>query len=100
MTDQRNISPADELGHLRAEMKRLKERETELKTEIAESGQTSGTDFEVRITEQNRRSFDRKLLPQEIQDDERYWKTTTTRVVRTVAVREPAEDALIDDDDA
>ena len=99
MTDRRNISPADELGHIRAELKRLKARETELKAEIAETGETSGTEFTVRIQEQTRRTLNRDALPPEILEDDRYWKISTTRIVRTVPVREEPSAELIDDDD-
>ena len=100
MTENRNITPADELGHIRAEMKRLKDREYELKQLIAETGQTGGTDFEVRIQKQTRRTLNRDALPPEILNDERYWKTSVTRVVRTVPVRDRADESLIDYEDS
>ncbi|MEM7685914.1 MAG: hypothetical protein ACFB03_20615 [Paracoccaceae bacterium] len=101
MTDRRNISPADELGHIRAEMKRLKTRETELKDQIAETGQTDGADFTARIVEQTRRSLNREALPPEILEDERYWKVSVNRVVKTVQVESDTPTAsLIDDDDS
>ncbi len=100
MTDRRNITPADELGHLRAEMKRLKAREAELRQEILETGDATGADYTVEIKTQERRTFDRTRLPQDIQDDPAYWKTSTTQVVKSVPLREatPAQ-SLIDEDD-
>ena len=67
-----------ENAKLLAERKRLREandalkndpdvmaREAELKAEIAETGQTSGSDFTVRIQEQQRRTLNREALPPE-----------------------------------
>ncbi|MEL7466958.1 MAG: hypothetical protein AAFN27_00800 [Pseudomonadota bacterium] len=100
MTDRRNISPADELGHIRAEMKRLKAREAELKDQITETGQTEGADFTVRVVEQTRRTLNREALPPEILEDDRYWKVSISRVVKTVQVESDTPTAsLIDDDD-
>ncbi|MEM7743733.1 MAG: hypothetical protein AAF409_08490 [Pseudomonadota bacterium] len=97
MTTRRNMSPADELGHIRAEIKRLKDREAELRAEILETGDATGTDYTVEIKEQTRRSFDRTRLPQDIQDDPAYWKLSTSYVVKTVPA--DASNSLIDDDD-
>ncbi|MEM0989350.1 MAG: hypothetical protein AAGK00_10750 [Pseudomonadota bacterium] len=93
----RNIPPADELGHIREEIRRLKAREAELRQQILETGDASGTDYTVEIREQTRRTFDRTALPQPIQDDPAYWKISTTRLVKTVPLT-PAE-PLIDDGD-
>lgn len=98
MTDRRNMTPADELGHIRAEIKRLKAREAELRTEILETGDASGTDYTVEIKEQQRRTFDRTALPQDIQDDPAYWKVSTAYIVRTVPAAS-ATSSLIDDED-
>ncbi|MEM6621861.1 MAG: hypothetical protein AAF674_06495 [Pseudomonadota bacterium] len=97
MTTRRNMSPADELGHIRDEIRRLKAREAELREQILETGDASGTDYAVEIREQTRRTFDRSALPQAIQDDPAYWKVTTTRLVKTVRLT-PAE-PLIDEGD-
>ena len=44
-------------------------------------------------------NLNREALPPEILEDDRYWKISTTRIVRTVPVREETSDPLIDDDD-
>ena len=106
MTDRRNMTPADELGHLRAEMKRLKAREAELREEILETGDATGVEFTIEIKEQERRTLDKDKLPQEILNDPYYYKTSVSRTVRTVPV-ETAERrraqrtaaSLIDEDD-
>lgn len=97
MRERRNMTPADELGHIREEIRKLKAREAELRAEILETGDASGTDFTIEIRTQERRTFDRTRLPQHVQDDPAFWKTTTSQVVKTVPV--DAADALIDDDD-
>jgi hypothetical protein len=103
MEDRRNITLADELGHLRAEIKALKIREAELREQlIADGGAPQGEDYQVEVVEQTRRSFDRKALPPEIAEDPRYWKTSTSHVVRVKSLHTDAvaaEASLIDEDD-
>ena len=100
MTEHRNMTPADELGHIRDEIRRLKAREAELRQEILATGDASGSDYTVEIKEQTRRNFDRTRLPQDIQDDPAYWKVSTTQVVKTVPLGDAAPmPNLIDDGD-
>ena len=100
MSDRRNMPPADELGYIRDEIKRLKAREAELRAEILETGEATGTTYTVEIKTQERRSFDRTRLPQEIQDDPAFWKVSTTQVVKTVPVADSLpRESLIDDED-
>lgn len=102
MTLRTNMTPADELGHIREEMKRLKAREKELRTEILETGDASGTDYTIEIREQERRTLDREKLPTEILEDPYYYKTSISQIVRTVPVETAerrAAESLIDDDD-
>ncbi|MEM6906034.1 MAG: hypothetical protein AAF568_09085 [Pseudomonadota bacterium] len=103
MTDRRNLSPADELGLLRDEIRRLKAREAELREAlISEPAARRGADFRVEVKEQTRRTFDRTLLPPEITDDPRFWKTSVSQVVKVVSLAEAAEapsGSLIDDED-
>ena len=102
MTDRRNMAPADELGMLREEMKRLKAREAELRTEILETGDASGIEYTVEIKTQERRTLDKDKLPKEILDDPYYYKVSTSQTVRTIPI-ETAERrkaaSLIDEDD-
>jgi hypothetical protein len=102
MTNRPNMTPADELGHIREELKRLKARETELRTEILETGDASGVEYTVEIKTQERRTLDKEKLPQEILDDPYYYKISTSQIVRTVplqaAARHTIQD-LIDEDD-
>lgn len=100
MADLRNMTPADELGHIREEMKRLRAREAELRTEILETGDATGSDFTVEIKEQERRTLDKDKLPREIVEDPYYYKVSVSRIVRTVpADRTGRGDSLIDDED-
>lgn len=108
--DRRNIHPADELGVIRAEIKRLKARETALRQQAIEAGTVApGAEYRVEIVEQRRRTFNKDALPDEILNDPAYWKESTTRIVKTVPLdRDPRAtsdagsygDPLIDDDDA
>lgn len=100
---QRNMTPADELGYIRAEIRRLKAREAELRAEILETGDASGTEYTIEIRTQERRTFDRSRLPQDIQDDPAYWKLSTSQIVKSVPVGNAALAAaisLIDDQDS
>lgn len=100
MTDRRNMSPADELGHIRDEIKRLKTREAELRQELLATGDASGTDYTVEIKRQERRTFDRTRLPQDIQDDPAYWKVSVSEIVKTVPLTASTPtQSLIDDED-
>lgn len=88
MDDRRpNMAPADELELVRAELKRLRAREAELRAQVLEEGAEPGQDWRVEVVEQRRRTLDRSALPTEIADDPRYWKQSVSRVVRTVSVR-------------
>lgn len=98
MTHGRNLSPADELGMIRAEMRRLKAREAELRAQILEIGAPEpGAEWRIEVIEQRRRTFDRTALPPSITEDPRYWKESITKIVKTVPVEDPG--GLIDDDD-
>ena len=102
MTYRPNMTPADELGHIREELKRLKAREAELRTELLETGDASGTDYTIEIKTQERRTLDKDKLPREILDDPYYYKTSTSQILRTIPVETAerrAADSLIDDED-
>jgi hypothetical protein len=85
--DRRNMPPADELELVRAEIKRLKAREAQLRDEVLGGAAEAGQDWRVEVIEQRRRTLDRAALPPEIADNPRYWKESVSRVVKTVSVR-------------
>jgi hypothetical protein len=85
--NRRNMPPADELELVRAEIKRLKAREAQLRDEVLGGAAEPGRDWRVEVVEQRRRTLDRSALPAEIADDPRYWKESVSRVVKTVSVR-------------
>jgi hypothetical protein len=86
--NRRNMPPADELELVRAEIKRLRKREAELRGAVLEEGGAEpGQDWRVEIVEQRRRTLDHAALPREIGEDPRYWKERVARVVKTVSVR-------------
>ena len=92
--NRRNMPPADELELVRAEIKRLRAREAELRAALLEEGGGEpGQDWRVEIVEQRRRTLDRAALPREIGDDPRYWREHVARVVKTVSVRARAAPA-------
>lgn len=87
-SNRRNMPPADELELVRAEIKRLRAREAELRAAVLEEGGAEpGQEWRVEIVEQRRRTLDRAALPREIGNDPRYWKERVARVVKTVSVR-------------
>jgi len=102
-TTGRNLPPADELAEIRAEIRRLKAREAELREALLETGGADGLNWHVTIVEQRRRTLDREALPAAILDDPRYWKDSVSRIVKTVpkegGAPEAAGPGLIDDDD-
>jgi hypothetical protein len=81
-----NMPPADELELVRAEIKRLRAREAELREQVLGEGAEPGQDWRVEVVEQRRRTLDRAALPREIAADPRYWKESVARVVKTVSV--------------
>ncbi len=86
--NRRNMPPADELELVRAEIKRLKAREAELRAAMLEDGGAEpGEDWRVEVVEQRRRTLDRAALPPEIAGDPRYWQERVARVVKTVSIR-------------
>lgn len=102
MNDRRNIGPADELGLLREEMRRLKAREAELRAEILDTGDASGAQYTIEIKTQERRTLDKDKLPTEILEDPYYYKISTSQIVRTVSIETAerrAAQSLIDEDD-
>jgi hypothetical protein len=98
---KRNMPAADELELVRAEIKRLRAREAELRSVLLEEdGAEPGQDWRVEVVEQRRRTLDRAALPPEISRDPRYWKERVARVVRTVSVRaRPAPGTRRDDNE-
>ena len=92
--DRRNMPPADELELVRAEIKRLRGREAELRAAVLEEGGAEpGQDWRVEVVEHRRRTLDRAALPPEISGDPRYWKERVARVVKTVSVHARAAPA-------
>lgn len=99
---RRNMPPADELELVRAEIKRLKAREAELRAAVLDESAEPGQDWRVEVVEQRRRTLDRMALPPEIAGDPRYWKESVSRVVKTVSVharRPPGADRQDDDEE-
>lgn len=92
----RNIHPADELALIRADLRRLKEREAFLRNGFLSMRlPTRGDDAvaTVKILKQKRFLHDR--LPQHMLDNEDFWETKVVRHVhideaRKVSGRKPA----------
>lgn len=77
-----NMHPADELSLVRAELRRLREREQQLRDGFL-SGDLprDGAIARVNLTVQRRRMLKRDQLPSHIQNDPRYWQMRESRVV-------------------
>lgn len=81
---QRNLHPADELALIRADMRRLQERETFLRNGfLQQSWSRRGTEAEVEVKAVHSRVLRRDKLPREIVNDPTYWEDRQVRHVRT-----------------
>ncbi|WP_432448052.1 hypothetical protein [Aliiroseovarius marinus] len=80
------LHPADELAHIRAELRRLHAREDELKRhyrEDASDADLTGATFEVSVMRHAKRVFDPSLLPQAILSNPRFYRAQATTLVTT-----------------
>lgn len=78
----RNIHPADELAMIRADLRRLKERETFLRNGFLEMRlPTRGDDAVATVKIIKKRRFRRDLLPQSVLNDASLWETEVVRHV-------------------
>ena len=92
-----NRHPADELGDLRADIRRLKAREAELRERFIASGATvRGDETEVIVRRQRRRVLLRDRLPPQILQDPRLYeeRVTTTVISRPIGGRAPGDQAI------
>jgi hypothetical protein len=81
---------ADELGDLRALIKTLKTRESELRRRILDrrpNAPLEGARFTVRLRENRHSRFDAALLPASIRSDPLYHRTKTTTYVTALPVK-------------
>ena len=83
------ISLADELANVRAQIGALKVKEAALRAEVLEKrGQVpEGRWARVEIVTQRAWVIDRDALPEAIQADPRYWQERVTTVVKTPPVQ-------------
>ncbi len=82
-----NLSPADELAEVRAEIAKLKAREAVLRTAILSQEPAAGRWRRVEITEQRARVFDARLLPPQIHNNPAYWRERITQVVKCLPIQ-------------
>lgn len=83
------ISLADELADVRAQIASLKDREAALRAAILERrGQVpDGRWSRVEVVERRAQVFDKSLLPPDILRDPRYWRTRVSNYVKCVPVQ-------------
>lgn len=94
-----NTHPADELSLIRAEMRRLRTREQELRDGFVSGDLPSiGSIARIEVRHQQRRVFQRDLLPPAVLRDDRYWTTRVSPVV-TLTEREDHWVEEVDPDD-
>ena len=74
---------ADELAEIRAEILRLRRRETELRQALVTlpASQRTGRWTEAEVTYCRRRVFNPYLLPAEVRQDPRYWEDRGSHLV-------------------
>lgn len=78
----RNIHPADELAMIRADLRRLKEREAFLrKGFLTKKLPMRGDEAVATVKILKQRRFRRDLLPQHVLDNADYWETQVVRHV-------------------
>ena len=83
-----SISLADELADIRAEIARLRHRESQLRAALiaAPASLRGGRWAEVEVSLRKRLVFNPYLLPAEIRQDPRYWEDRAHHVVAVKAV--------------
>ena len=92
----RNLHPADELAMIRADLRRLKEREAVLRNGFLSLRlPTRGDDAVATVKILKEKRFLRDRLPQHVLDNADYWETKVIRHVhvdeaRKVSGRRPA----------
>jgi len=84
--------PADELGHMRNEIRLLRAREVELRkcfTQDCNDALFDGYDYDVEVRFQKRRVLAKDRLPREILNDPQYFDVKYTPVVRVIQRKQP-----------
>jgi hypothetical protein len=75
----RNMHPADELAYVRRDIKRLQEREAQLRQGILNGVlPRRGAEVEIEVKPVRRRVFLRDNLPPDILNNDSYWRTEVT----------------------
>jgi len=76
MIDGDNRHPADELAEVRASVKRLKDREVALRSEILDmsKAEREGRSYHARVVVRARRRLNLEMLEDEIGDLERFYE--------------------------
>jgi hypothetical protein len=84
-----HLSPVDELAEIRAEIARLKDRESALRDMIltAPPASLTGRWHRVEVTEQRVRMFDPSLLPPAIRENPAFWRERVQTRVSTLALQ-------------
>lgn len=88
----RNQLPADELAHVRDEIRALRAREVALRrcfTEDCDNGLYEGCEFDVVVRMQKRCVLNQNRLPAEILDDPQYFDIRYSPTVRVKPRTEP-----------
>lgn len=88
----RNQLPADELAHVRDEIRALRLREVALRkcfTDDCDSGLFEGCDFDVEVRMQKRCVLNQNRLPAEIRNDPQYFDIRYAPIVRVKPRMEP-----------
>lgn len=100
----KNIHPADELAMIRADLRRLKEREAFLrKGFLTLRLPTRGEDAVASVKIVKQRRFRRDLLPKTVLDNADYWETEIVRHVHVDEARKVhgrIPDFVVEDADA
>ena len=87
-----NQLPADELAHIRGEIRNLQQREAELRrcfTKECEQGRYQGCDYDVVVQLHSRRVLNKSRLPAGILNNPHYFEVKSSPVVKIVRRTEP-----------
>lgn len=93
--DPITMDPVDEFARIRAEIRKLKSREQELRQTFLQGGRLRSNSHEVVVKTQKRRVFLRDKLPAAVLQDPAFWEERETSVV---SVRELEDDVVLIED--